>query len=303
MLRIVIAVLVLCALTSSVEAKRLAKKQSIAEILAEVASEVGLPLSFLRKIARRESGMRPDARTGSYKGLFQLSNTEFKKYGGTGDIYDAKENALAFGRRAAEMYDKFVEANGRKPSATDLYMIHQQGKGGYDAHMSDPDAPAWENMYATPEGKRKGKAWSKRAIWGNIPVSERKKYGSVEDVTSRDFVNLWAARVEDTAPAQEDAGSYTPSKYPSMTVKPASFKPVAAQSKPGAMSTASAYDTEDDEPAKSSPTVRSDPTPQEPFFTKERLDQAFGPPFGELYTRPNSDSVPSAPPLFKDLFA
>ena len=46
-----------------------------------------------------KSNFNPRARTGSYKGLFQLSDYEFEKYG-DGSIWDARDNA----RAAAHMF-------------------------------------------------------------------------------------------------------------------------------------------------------------------------------------------------------
>jgi len=51
-------------------------------------------------------------------------------------------------------------------------------------------------MLATGEGQQKGEAWAKKAIWGNIPDSEKAKFGSVDNVTSRDFMALWKGKVE-----------------------------------------------------------------------------------------------------------
>ena len=41
----------------------------------------GVDLAMMMSIAKVESDFNPRARTGSYKGLFQLSDYEFKKYG------------------------------------------------------------------------------------------------------------------------------------------------------------------------------------------------------------------------------
>ena len=49
---------------------------------------------MMMSIAKVESDFNPRVRTGSYKGLFQLSDYEFKKYG-DGSIWDARENARA----------------------------------------------------------------------------------------------------------------------------------------------------------------------------------------------------------------
>ena len=49
-------------------------------------------------------------------------------------------------------------------------------------------------MYNTGEGRQKGEGWAKKAIWGNIPASQRARFGSVENVTSEQFADLWRER-------------------------------------------------------------------------------------------------------------
>ena len=74
----------------------------------------------------------------------------------------------------------------------ELYMLHQQGVAGAATHMANPDAPAWQNMYRTREGQKKGPAWARLAIWGNIPQDQRAQFpDGVDSVTSRQFMELW----------------------------------------------------------------------------------------------------------------
>lgn len=169
---------------------------SVNSAIDKAAKEHGIDPSLMRAFAKIESGGDPDNRTGSYKGLFQLSNSEFEKHGGSGDIYDAEANANAAARKFKAESVAFKEKFGRDPTATDLYMVHQQGEAGYAAHMQNPDAPAWENMASTAEGRSKGDGWSKKAIWGNVPTDVREKFGSVENITSRDFVALLGSKVQ-----------------------------------------------------------------------------------------------------------
>ena len=58
--------------------------------IREAASLYGLDLAMMMSIAKVESDFNPRVRTGSYKGLFQLSDYEFKKYG-DGSIWDARD--------------------------------------------------------------------------------------------------------------------------------------------------------------------------------------------------------------------
>src|SRR5258708_14735697 len=157
---------------------------------------VGIDPNWMRRIMAIESGGDPYNATGSYRGLFQLSTDEFRRNGGQGNIYDPEQNTAAAANKLAREASEFRALYGREPSLTDLYMVHQQGAGGYDAHMSYPDAPAWEDMYSTAQGRQKGSHWANQAIWGNLPDAAKRYYGSVENVSSRDFVNTWRGRVE-----------------------------------------------------------------------------------------------------------
>ena len=163
--------------------------------IADAAKETGVDLGLLRTFAKIESGGDPRNKTGSYKGLFQLSDEEFKKAGGEGDIFDSRTNARAAAIKLKAESDEFERKFGRTPTPAELYMVHQQGTAGAAAHYANPDRPAWENMYSTGEGRRKGAGWAKKAIWGNIPDDVKRKFGSVEDVTSADFIKVWDQKI------------------------------------------------------------------------------------------------------------
>ena len=49
-------------------------------------------------------------------------------------------------------------------------------------------------MHSTLEGKRRGAAWSKKAIWGNLTPQAKEKFKRVENVTSADFIAFWTQR-------------------------------------------------------------------------------------------------------------
>ena len=168
---------------------------TVGDVIDREAAAAGVDANMLRRFAKIESGGNAGAVTGSYKGLFQMSDAEFAKYGG-GDIFNPTDNARAAARKIAAEAAEFRSKYGRDPTPTDLYMQHQQGVAGYGAHLSNPTAPAWQNMASTAEGRQKGDAWAKLAIWGNIPDKEKARFGSVENVTSADFVAMWQNRVE-----------------------------------------------------------------------------------------------------------
>lgn len=182
----------------------------------KAAAANGLDPAMMRRFAQIESGGSPGAAIGSYKGLFQMSDAEFAKYGG-GNIWSAEDNANAAARKIKAEAAAFKAKYGRDPTATDLYMQHQQGVAGYAAHMANPNAPAWQNMLSTAEGEKKGEAWAKAAIWGNIPADIKAQFpGGVDTVTSAAFVNVWRRKVDGYASATVASGALTPEQAASV---------------------------------------------------------------------------------------
>jgi hypothetical protein len=161
-----------------------------------VADVLGLDSTFMKAVAKIESGFNPKQRTGSYIGLFQLSQAEFGKFG-SGDIRDPRANAVAGALKMMTEGILFEHFTRRKPSLNDLYLIHQQGVEGATEHISQPNRLAWRSMCATDEGKEKGEKWCKRAIWGNTIPAIKKAWKNVNTVTSAAFVGMWQQRVSE----------------------------------------------------------------------------------------------------------
>jgi hypothetical protein len=164
------------------------------EEIRRASDAFGLDFSFMKAVAKIESGFNPKQRTGSYIGLFQLSNYEFKRYG-SGNIVDPRDNAIAGAYKFATEALLFEFGTGRKPTFSDLYLIHQQGWQGAAEHVSHPKRIAWKSMCATDEGKEKGERWCKRAIWGNTLPAIKQAWKSVDKLTSAAFVGMWQQRV------------------------------------------------------------------------------------------------------------
>lgn len=165
------------------------------EEVDRAASIAGVDPAILRGVIRIESSANPAAVKGSYKGLGQLSDEQFQKYGG-GDIFNARDNLRATARKLADEAGEFEQKYGHLPTAAEIYLTHQQGAGGFAAHMANPERPAWQNMLSTKEGREKGEAWAKAAIWGNVPDRDKGRFGSVENITSRQFTQLWEQKVD-----------------------------------------------------------------------------------------------------------
>jgi len=164
------------------------------EEVRRAARAFGLDVIFLEAVAKIESDFNPKGRTGSYIGLFQLSKHEFDLYG-SGEITDARDNAIAGAYKFAVAAILFELQTHKKPTLADLYLIHQQGTQGAAEHVAHPERIAWQSMCATDEGRVKGEHWCKRAIWQNTLPLVKQMYGSVEKLTSAAFVEMWRHRV------------------------------------------------------------------------------------------------------------
>jgi hypothetical protein len=164
------------------------------EEIKRVSDAFGLDFNFMKTIAKVESDFNPKERTGSYIGLFQLSNAEFQQYG-SGDILDSRDNAVAAAYKFMTEDILFEISTHKKPTLSDIYLVHQQVVQGAAEHVSHPDRVAWKSMCATDEGRQKGEKWCKRAIWGNTLPAIKHIWKTVDRFTSGAFVKMWQERV------------------------------------------------------------------------------------------------------------
>ena len=164
----------------------------------QAASLYGLDLAMMMSIAKVESDFNPRVKTGSYKGLFQLSDYEFQKYG-DGNIWDARDNARAAAHMFLVQAEKFRWAMGHYPDFAERYMVHQQGIQGAIEHYTHPERVAWQSMCATDEGVLKGEQWCKKCIWGNLLPQWKDAFGNVDKISSGEFVSLWTERINHLA--------------------------------------------------------------------------------------------------------
>ena len=164
------------------------------EEIRRVSDVLGLDFTFMKAVAKIESDFDPKQRTGSYIGLFQLSKKEFAMYG-DGDILDARDNTVAAALKFMTESTLFELFTHKKPTLSDVYLIHQQGVDGAAEHVSHPHRLAWRSMCATDEGREKGERWCKRAIWGNTLPALKRVWKNVNNVTSGAFVAMWQQRV------------------------------------------------------------------------------------------------------------
>jgi hypothetical protein len=164
------------------------------EEIRRASEAFGLDFHFMKAVAKIESGFDPKQRTGSYIGLFQLSKHEFNQFG-SGKIVDPRDNSVAAAYKVITEGILFEWVTHKKPTLSDLYLIHQQGWEGAAEHIRQPDRIAWKSMCATSEGVEKGEKWCKRAIWRNTLPAVKRTWKSVDKLTSAAFVEMWRERV------------------------------------------------------------------------------------------------------------
>jgi Transglycosylase SLT domain len=164
------------------------------EEIKRAADAFGLDFTFMKAVAKIESDFDPQQQTGSYIGLFQLSKEEFSKFG-SGQIRDPRDNAVVAAYKLITEGILFEWVTHRKPTLSDLYLVHQQGWEGAAQHISQPDRLAWKSMCATNEGAEKGENWCKLAIWGNTLPNVKRDWKSVDKLTSGAFVEMWRQRL------------------------------------------------------------------------------------------------------------
>jgi hypothetical protein len=164
------------------------------EEIKRVCDLLGLDFGFMKAVAKIESDFDPKQKTGSYIGLYQLSNYEFDRYG-SGDITNPRDNAIAAAFKFATAAALFEIDTHKRATRSDLYLIHQQGTQGAAEHVSHPERIAWKSMCATDEGRLKGEKWCKRAIWQNTLPAIKEVWKSVDNLTSAAFVSMWEQRV------------------------------------------------------------------------------------------------------------
>jgi hypothetical protein len=176
------------------------------EEIRRAATAFSLNFNFMKAVAKVESDFDPKQRTGSYIGLFQLSNSEFAKFG-SGDILNPRDNAIAAAFKFAASAVTFELTTHKKPTISDLYLIHQQGTQGAEEHVTHPERIAWKSMCATDEGRQKGEKWCKRAVWANTLPEIKQAWKSVDNLTSGAFVRMWESRIDGLYARYSEAGT------------------------------------------------------------------------------------------------
>lgn len=85
-----------------------------------------------------------------YRGLYQFGPAEWAKYGSKyGTITNPAAQEKAMFDYSADHYRQLVVSLGREPTASEMYLAHQQGVGGATALLTHPNTPAGELVPAS----------------------------------------------------------------------------------------------------------------------------------------------------------
>lgn len=111
--------------------------------LDSIAQKHGIDPTDFKRMAWIESKFDPNARASSSSagGLFQFTNDTARAYG-LSNKFDGVANAEAAARLWNDNKAQLTKALGREPTAGELYLAHQQGLGGAQKLLSNPNAPA-----------------------------------------------------------------------------------------------------------------------------------------------------------------
>jgi len=185
-----------------------------AALLFHQAHAQGVDPALVLGSAQIESGMgaSPDRPGSQYKGMLQLGDQEWSANGGTPQNRDDPAMQAILGvAQLKKTQAATAAALGRAPAAWETYMAHQQGVGGLQAYLADPNRSAIDAAASTAEGQQKGRAWAQQAVIGNIPADQRAALGN--NPTSGQFLNAWQQRFG-RAVSQLGGGQAQPASAP-----------------------------------------------------------------------------------------
>lgn len=153
---------------------------------ATLEAENGLPQGYLERTAYIESRGNPNAKNpnSSAGGLFQFIDSTAKQYGVTDKFNPvaATDGAVDV---AVDNMRILTAALGRKPTAAELYLAHQQGGAGARRLLSNPNAKAVDIVGAD----------AVRLNGGNV------------DMTAIEFASLWLDKFNNTKTTSPTAGT------------------------------------------------------------------------------------------------
>lgn len=189
-----------------------------AELFAQKERQYGLPQGYLARTAQIESSFDPNAKNpnSSAGGLFQFIDSTASQYGlrNRFDPYEATDAAARLARDNAAHLRRVL---GREPSGAELYLAHQQGAGGAEKLLKDPNAIVGGDEIALNGGRSGMTAGAFASQWldkfngASADGASAAVIGGTFDPTAyagvdgQDFRDRYQIHEENTAKAQAQA--------------------------------------------------------------------------------------------------
>lgn len=174
-------------------------QSDVIAIIKDRAKAYGVDPATLVAMAGIETGGTYDPGAAnprsSARGLFQFMTRpggSWQEYGKGADVFDPMANADAGARITADNIGYFRSRLGRDPTPGEIYLMHQQGRGGAVALLSDPGAPAIDalrSVYRSPETAQQAFSLN----------------GGRPGMTAGEFAQLWGRQMDRRMGAQPAA--------------------------------------------------------------------------------------------------
>lgn len=160
--------------TSSSSSHASDNRTDIKAKVENIALDYGIDSSTFSAIAKIESGYNPNAinRVSGACGVFQFLKATARQYG-LMNCFHAEDNIRAAARLFLDNERSFINALGRKPTAGESYLLHQQGAGGGLKLLRNPNALAADLV-------------GKKAVVQN---------GGKLNMSAAQFIRLWTSKL------------------------------------------------------------------------------------------------------------
>lgn len=148
-----------------------------------------------------------------YRGKYQFSPEELRKYGIKGDEWKDPATMEKVARQHFnDLKQEVASKIGREPTDGEVYLAHQRGVDGFLVGQQNPDRPEWVNMLNTGEGRQRyakspsaAIAWAQRTVRDNVPKTDPTRRQLEAEVgqrwylkmTSGQFQPIWKNRFGD----------------------------------------------------------------------------------------------------------
>lgn len=156
---------------------------------ARLEQALGLPNNYLETISMLESSGGTNVGTGQYTGVFQVGPEVAAEFGVTPEqLRDPRVNAQVAAKLAAKNANFLRGILGRDPQGWEIYLAHQQGRGGAAALIRNPNANVVDALTPAYGGDR------------NKAMAAVTQNGGNPNGTAGEFAKKWADKFGGAVP-------------------------------------------------------------------------------------------------------